>query len=164
MLSLLIIKHISDSNFHFGMFQHFPFAEYKMDMVIGHSFVMVKCRTTFYTIPFMKAVREKPYYIICLVLNKTFWKCNDKLSSFNTFPCCSACLKIQLILSGKIFPELWCCSFRLIGSIEMFLSFRIGNIVNSSCHIRQLVLSDKWMSAYKHSPFRLSPALLWVGA
>ena len=104
--NILIIKHISDSNFHFGMFQHFPFAEYKMDMVIGHSFVMVKCRTTFYTIPFMKAVREKPYYIICLVLNKTFWKCNDKLSSFNTFPCCSTCLKIQLILSGKIFPEL----------------------------------------------------------
>lgn len=112
-------------------------------MVIGHFLVMVKCRTTFYTVPFIKTFREKPYHIICLVLNKTFWKCNDKLPSFNTFSCCSTCLKIQLILSGKILPELWCCSFRLIGRIEMFLSFRIRNIVNSSYHIRQLVLSDK---------------------
>ena len=117
---------------------------------------MVKCRTAFHIVPFMKTVREKPYHIISLILNKTFWKCNDKLSSFNTFPCCSACLKIQLIFSRKIFPELQCCSFCLIGRIEMFLSFRIGNIINSFRHIRQLVVSDKWMSAYKHSPF---PAL-----
>lgn len=41
----------------------------------------------------MKAVREKPYHIICLVLNKTFRKCNDKLPSFNTLPSCSACIQ-----------------------------------------------------------------------
>ena len=107
------------------------------------AFVCIITVSALYTIPFMKAVCKKPYHIICLVLNKTFRKCNNKLPPFNTFPCCSACFKIQLILSGKILPELWCCSLCLIGRIKMFLSFRIGNIINSSCHIRQLVLSDK---------------------
>lgn len=81
------------SNFHFWMFQHFPFAEYEINMVIGHFLVMEKCRTAFHIVPSMKAVREKPYHIIRLVLNKTFWKCNDKLPSFNTLPSCSACIQ-----------------------------------------------------------------------
>ena len=130
-----------------------------MNMIIRLCLVVMKGSTALHTISFMKTLRKKPYHIICPVLNKTFGKCNDKFTPFNTFPCWTTRLKIQLIFSRKIFPELRCCSFRLIGRIEMFLSFRIGNIINSSCHIRQLVLSDKWMSAYKHSPFRLSPAL-----
>ena len=39
-------------------------------MVISHFFVMVKCRTAFHIVPFMKAVREKPYHIIWFVDGK----------------------------------------------------------------------------------------------
>ena len=69
------------------------------------------------------------------------------------FPCWAAYLKIQLIFSCKIFPKFRRCPFCLIGRIEIFLSFRIGDIINPSCHVGQLTLSDKWMSAYKHPPF-----------
>ena len=40
-----------------------------------------------YIISFMKSLCKKSYHIICPVLNKTFRKCNDKLTPFNTFPC-----------------------------------------------------------------------------
>ena len=36
--------------------------------------------------------------VICLVLNKTFRKCNDKLPSFNTFPSCSASFSVLIDL------------------------------------------------------------------
>ena len=38
--------------------------------------------------------------VICLVLNKTFRKCNDKLPSFNTLPSCSACIQYYRIDYG----------------------------------------------------------------
>ena len=143
MLSLLIIKHISGSNLYFGLFQHFPFTEYQMNMIIRLCFVVMKGSTAFHTISFMKTLRKKPYHIICPVLNKTFRKCYDELSPFNTFSCRTTCLKVQLIFSCKIFPKLRCYSFCLIGRIEIFLPFRIRDIINPSCHIGQLALSDK---------------------
>ena len=87
MLPLLIIKHISGSDFHFELFQHFPFTEYQMNMIIRLCLVVMKGSTALHPISFMKTLRKKPYHIICPVLNKTFRKCNDKLTPFNTFPC-----------------------------------------------------------------------------
>ena len=153
MLSLLIIKHISGGNLHFGLLQHFPFTEYQMNMIIRLCLVVMKGCAALHAISFMESFRKKSYHIISSVLNKTFGKCYDELTPLDTFPCWSARLKIQLIFSCKIFPKLRCCPFRLIGSIEMFLPFGIGNIINTPCHIGQLTLSDKWMSAYKHPPF-----------
>ena len=51
--------------------------------------------------------------------------------------------------------------FRLIQHFQVILhlitqKLRHLNIINPSCHIGQLALSDKWMSAYKYPP---SPAL-----
>ena len=143
MLPPLIIKHISGSNLYFGLFQHFPFAEYQMDMIIRLCLIVMKSSGALHIISFMKSIRKKSYHIICPILNKTFGKCYDELTPLNTFPCRSACLKIQLIFSCKIFPKFKCCPFCLIGSIKIFLSFRIGNIINTPCHIGQLTLSDK---------------------
>ena len=143
MLSLLIIKHISGGNLHFGLLQHFPFTEYQMNMIIRLCLVVMNGCAALHAISFMERFRKKSYHIICPILNKTFGKCNNKLTPFDTFPCRSSRLKIQLIFSCKIFPKLRCCPFRLIGSIEMFLPFGIGNIINTPCHIGQLTLSDK---------------------
>lgn len=118
-------------------------AENQMDMIIRFCLVMMKGGTTLHTISFMESFRKKSYHITCPVLNKTFGKCNNKLTPFDTFPCRSARLKIQLIFSCKIFPKLRCCPFCLIGLIEILLSFRIGDIINTPCHIGQLTLSDK---------------------
>ena len=121
-------------------------------MIIRLCLVVVKSCAALYTISFMKSLCKKSYHITCPVLNKTFGNCYDELTPFDTFPCWAACLKIQLIFSRKIFPKLRCCPFCLIGRLEIFLSFRIGDIINTPCHIGQLTLSDKWMSAYKHPP------------
>ena len=141
MFSLLIIKHISSGNLHFRLLQHFPFAEYQMDMIIRFCLVMMKA--ALHSIPYLLwKVSVKSLTTSPACTEQNFGKCNNNSRPYDTFPADPLALNPTDFFLSR-FSKLRCCPFCLIGLIEILLSFRIGDIINTPCHIGQLTLSDK---------------------
>ena len=78
--------------------------------------------------------------VICLVLNKTFRKCNDKLPSFNTLPSCSACIQCYRMDYGMD-QKIACLQINFCRQAIFIFSIKILSIWKTSIHllIRRLV-------------------------
>ena len=136
MLSLFIIKHISGGNLHFGLFQHFPFTEYQMNVVIGLALIVVQCRHTFHAVPLAKQVCEVFQHLIGVKFGVEFRQGDDKLPCFDTLSCGAASLKFLLTFPCKIAPKGAVCG--AVGGIQVLLFCLACDIRNASFDIWQL--------------------------
>ena len=110
--------------------------------IVGHALIVVKRRRTLHAVFLPEHFCKPPEQKLRIFIPQTFRKSNDQLPPFNTLSRLLIALpEIVLHLFRQILLKLrlYCA----VDCIQMFLSFRIADIVHTPPHIGQLFHPDE---------------------
>ena len=82
-----------------------PFAEYKVDVIIGLFLIMMESRYTFHIVPSVKFLCEIFKHLLRLMGGLNFGQGDNQLPCFNTLSCGAASFKFLLTFLCEITPK-----------------------------------------------------------
>lgn len=125
-LPCLVIKYASGGNLYIRLGKQLPFAEDKVDVVIGLFLVMVESRYAFHAVPSAKFLCEFFKHLLRLIGGVNFGQGDNQLPCFNTLSRCAASLKFLLTFPCKITPKGAVCG--AVSGVEVLLFYFARNI------------------------------------
>ena len=116
-----------------------------MDVIVGHCLIVVKRCCTLHAVFLPERLCKQLEQKLRIFFSQAFREGDDQLPPFNTLARLLIALpEIVLRLFRQILPELRL--YRGVDGIQMFLSFRIADIVHTPLHVGQLCHPDEGMS------------------